>query len=42
MRKRPYEEIKSIFETHVMTEDRLPTLLRILEREHQRLQENEP
>lgn len=41
MRKRPYEEIKSIFETHVMTEGRLPTLLRILKREHERLEAGE-
>lgn len=37
LRKRPYEEVKAIFEAHVMTEERLPTLLRILRREHDRM-----
>lgn len=37
LRKRPYEEVKAIFEAHVMTEERLPTLLRILRREHERM-----
>ena len=37
LRKRPYEEVKAIFEAHVMTEERLPTLLRILHREHDRM-----
>lgn len=37
--KRSYDDIKAIFEHHVMTQDRLPTLLRILQREHERLAE---
>ena len=37
LRKRPYEDVKAIFEAHVMTEERLPTLLRILRREHDRM-----
>ena len=37
LRKRPYEDVKAIFEAHVMTEERLPTLLRILHREHDRM-----
>jgi len=37
--KRSYDDIKSIFEHHVMTQDRLPTLLRILQREHERMTE---
>lgn len=37
--KRSYDDVKSIFEHHVMTQDRLPTLLRILQREHERMTE---
>ena len=37
LQKRPYEDIKAIFETHIMTEDRLPTVLRILRREHEKM-----
>ena len=32
-----YDSIKEIFEHHIMTADRLPTLLRILQREHEKL-----
>ena len=34
-----YEEIRAIFEKHIMTLERLPTLLRILERENEKLLE---
>jgi hypothetical protein len=37
LQKRPHEDIKAIFETHIMTEDRLPTVLRILRREHEKM-----
>jgi tetratricopeptide (TPR) repeat protein len=39
LRSGDYHEIRSIFEKHVMTLERLPTLLRILEREHEKLSE---
>ena len=37
LKSNSYESIKEIFEYHIMTADRLPTLLRILEREHEKL-----
>ncbi|MDE0759026.1 MAG: hypothetical protein OSB45_12780, partial [Pseudomonadales bacterium] len=37
LRSGDYHDIRSIFEKHVMTLERLPTLLRILEREHEKL-----
>lgn len=39
LRSGDYHNIRSIFEKHVMTLERLPTLLRILEREHEKLSE---
>ncbi len=39
LRSGDYHDIRSIFEKHVMTLERLPTLLRILEREHEKLSE---
>jgi len=37
MKTNTYESIKEIFEHHIMTADRLPTLLRILERENEKM-----
>jgi len=37
LKSNSYESMKEIFEHHIMTTDRLPTLLRILEREHEKL-----
>ena len=37
LKSNSYITIKEIFEHHIMTADRLPTLLRILEREHEKL-----
>ena len=37
LRSNAYASIKEIFERHIMTADRLPTLLRILERENEKL-----
>jgi len=37
LRSNTYSSMKEIFEHHIMTADRLPTLLRILERENEKL-----
>jgi len=37
LRSNTYESMKDIFEHHIMTADRLPTLLRILERENEKM-----
>jgi tetratricopeptide (TPR) repeat protein len=38
LRSNTYASMKEIFEHHIMTADRLPTLLRILERENEKMQ----
>jgi tetratricopeptide (TPR) repeat protein len=37
LKSNTYESMKDIFEHHIMTADRLPTLLRILERENEKM-----
>lgn len=39
LKRRGYEEVREIFNKYVVTLDRLPTLLRVLEREHEKILE---